>query len=198
MSIDIGASVAVVKDGKILLIKRADVDAWALPGGVVEAGESTAEAAIREVQEETGLEVELTRLVGIYFLPRGLTGDHHNVLYAAKPVGGMLKPQPGEVVEEGFFSPDALPEPLIWWHEQRIRDVMSGVGGSVVWTQNVVWPAGCTTRKELYELIANSGLSKREFSIKHFSRPDTEPSKLEIQIVKGKSDEINEIRTQSP
>lgn len=95
MPIDLAAHVAIIQDGEILLTKRADVEAWVLPGGQVDTGESVAEAAVREAREETGLDVQLTRLVGIYFLPRWLTGDHHSVLFTAKPVGGVLQPQGG-------------------------------------------------------------------------------------------------------
>ena len=57
--------VAIIEDGKILLTKREDVEVWCLPGGGVEDGESVAEAGIREAKEETGLDVELTSLVGV-------------------------------------------------------------------------------------------------------------------------------------
>jgi 8-oxo-dGTP pyrophosphatase MutT (NUDIX family) len=58
--------VAVIDDGKVLLTKREDFEVWCLPGGGVEDGESMAEAAIRETWEEAGIQVELTRLVGVY------------------------------------------------------------------------------------------------------------------------------------
>ena len=50
-------AVAILKDGRILLVKREDFEIWSLPGGHVESGESVAQAAIREVREETGLRV---------------------------------------------------------------------------------------------------------------------------------------------
>jgi len=190
MPIDLAAHVAIIQDGEILLTKRADVEAWALPGGQVGAGESFAEAAVREAREETGLEVQLTRLVGIYFLPRWLAGDNHSVLFAAKPVGGVLQPQEGEVIEIRCYAPDALPEPLVWWHRQRIDDAMSGIGGSVVWTQRVVWPFGETmTRQAILELMTRTGLSRQEFFLRHFLKPDPEPEGLEVLEVGGKHDE---------
>ncbi len=62
---------AAVRDdrGRLLLIHKVDNDFWALPGGAVELGESVADAAVREVEEETGVTVELTGLVGIYTDP---------------------------------------------------------------------------------------------------------------------------------
>src|SRR3954471_14585046 len=66
------AASAIVVDeaGRILLHRRRDNEMWALPGGVMELGESIAECAVREVREETGLEVEITGIVGIYSDPK--------------------------------------------------------------------------------------------------------------------------------
>src|SRR5262245_3038067 len=69
---------AVVADeaGELVLQRRADNGLWALPGGVVEVGESVAQAVVREVKEETGLDVEPVGLVGVYSDPR------HVIAYA--------------------------------------------------------------------------------------------------------------------
>ncbi|WP_328302140.1 NUDIX domain-containing protein [Actinomycetospora sp. NBC_00405] len=56
-------------EGQLLLIHKIDNDRWALPGGAMNLGESIAEAAVREVEEETGVRVEVTGLVGIYTDP---------------------------------------------------------------------------------------------------------------------------------
>ncbi|MBI2561507.1 MAG: NUDIX domain-containing protein [candidate division NC10 bacterium] len=57
-------------EGKILLQRRSDNGLWGLPGGSVEIGESVRDAIIREVQEETGLTVEVVRLIGVYSDPK--------------------------------------------------------------------------------------------------------------------------------
>lgn len=54
---------------RILLEKRSDCGLWGLPGGRIEAGESIKDSAIREVQEETGLEIEVVKLLGVYSSP---------------------------------------------------------------------------------------------------------------------------------
>lgn len=57
------------EDGRLLLIHKVDNDFWALPGGAMNMGESVADATVREAEEETGVKVELTGLVGIYTDP---------------------------------------------------------------------------------------------------------------------------------
>ena len=88
---------AVVKDGRgrLLLIKRGHepgAGLWSLPGGRIEPGETDAEALVREMLEETGLTVEVGRLLGCVRRP-GLRGDVIDIRdYAATVVGGTLRP----------------------------------------------------------------------------------------------------------
>lgn len=83
--------------GEIVIQRRADNGLWALPGGVVEVGESVAQTIIREVKEETGLDVEPTGIVGIYSDPRhviayadGEVRQQFSLCFAARIVGGVL------------------------------------------------------------------------------------------------------------
>ena len=181
MSASLFVNIAIIHSGKIVLTKREDFEVWCLPGGGIEDGESAVQAAVRESREETGLEVQLTRLVGLYF-----RGGGHNVLFAAKPVGGTLHPQPGEVIEVRYFARNELPELLVWWHHQPILDALSGVGGSVAWLQNLIWPfEPGMTRQEIYELRDQSGLSRQQFFLQYFEHPGAEKEKLEVG---GKAD----------
>ncbi len=63
--------------GDVLLIRRSDNQNWAVPGGAIDLGESMVQAAVRETKEETGIECEITGLVGIYIDPK------HVILYAS-------------------------------------------------------------------------------------------------------------------
>jgi 8-oxo-dGTP diphosphatase len=93
----IGCVGAVVKDahGALLLIKRGhepEKGLWSLPGGRIEPGETDAEALVREMLEETGLTVEVGRLLGRLQRP-GLSGDVIDIRdYAATVIGGILRP----------------------------------------------------------------------------------------------------------
>ncbi|MCU7731166.1 NUDIX domain-containing protein [Actinoplanes sp. KI2] len=91
------ANVVVTNDdGDILLIRRSDNGNWALPGGAMDLGESLPDAAVRETAEETGIDVEITGLVGIYTDPRhvilytsnGEARQEFSVVFAARPTGG--------------------------------------------------------------------------------------------------------------
>lgn len=71
-------NVVVLNDeGEFLLIRRSDNDNWALPGGAMDLGESLSQAAMREVKEETGIDCEITGLIGIYTDPK------HVILYTS-------------------------------------------------------------------------------------------------------------------
>jgi ADP-ribose pyrophosphatase YjhB (NUDIX family) len=160
-------AVAILDDNRILLIKREDFEVWALPGGGVDAGESLAQAAVREAREETGLRVSLTRLVGVYSRPHWDHGGDHVVLFAAAPIGGiLLQDAKGdrEVLDARYFARHELPEALVPWHRQRVCDALDGVGGGVAWSHTAIWPfAQGMTREELYDLRDRSGLSRQQF-----------------------------------
>lgn len=165
----IAVNVAVIQEGKILLTKREDFEIWCLPGGGVEEGESLAEAAIRETKEETGVDVELTRLVGVYSRLGGMP-DVHAILFAGKPVGGEIKIQPGETIAVAYFSLDELPPEIAFAHKKRIDDALKGTGG-ISMRQEIKGPdTKRLSRKELYELRDQSGLSRQQFYLQQIEQ----------------------------
>ncbi len=177
----LGVEIAIIRSGQILLTQREDFEVWCLPGGNVDAGESAGQAAVREAREETGLDVQLERLVGIYSMPRWRGGGSHVVVFAARPAGGSLQPQPSEVIAARYFDPDALPEPLFDWHRLRIRDALSDVGGSVARSQGMAWPfEPDVTRAAVYSLRDRSGLSRQEFYQQHFGRAERGDETLDV------------------
>jgi len=108
------SAVITDEDGRLLLAKRTDNDLWTIPGGTMKPGETIAETAIREVKEETGIDVEVASLVGIYSNPQhvveysdGEVRQQFSVCFACRPVGGELATS-DETSEVGYFSPDEL------------------------------------------------------------------------------------------
>lgn len=171
-----GVNVAVLDDGRVLLTQRSDLSVWCLPGGFIDDGESVAAAAIREVREETGLDVALTRLVGVYSRPRWRRGGGHDLLFAARPVGGALAVPNAEVLDARWCEPDALPDPLLWWFHQRIRDAFAGVGGSVARAQHAIWPF----QEDLYALLDHGAFTLQDEVTLFCGPPRLEDEQLEV------------------
>ncbi len=117
----IGAEAAVFRNGKILLIQRHDDRLWAVPGGAVEIGETLANTALRELEEETGLTGTIIRLLGIFDsrIWRSQVKSHmfHVIFQVDSP-----REEPAvteEALDFGFFPPDNLP-PLSPGHDTRV------------------------------------------------------------------------------
>lgn len=108
--------------GWILLEKRSDCGLWGLPGGKIEQGESVKEAALREVKEETGLNIEITKLLGVYSEPKSQrivtfpdNGDVVHlidIILEAKIVSGELTISP-ESEDLQFFDSQNLPKEIV-------------------------------------------------------------------------------------
>lgn len=100
--------------GEILLLQRGDSGMWLYPTGWADIGYSPAEVAVKEVLEETGIEAEPVRLIGVLdgqrFGSRGL--PFYSVVFHLRAVGGDLAPHPLEARDVGWFARDALPSPL--------------------------------------------------------------------------------------
>ncbi|MFE6747753.1 NUDIX domain-containing protein [Kitasatospora purpeofusca] len=122
------AASAVVTDGegRVLLQRRADNGLYALPGGAMDLGESLPGAAVREVREETGLEVEITGIVGTYTDPRhviaysdGEVRQQFNICFTARITGGALRISE-ESTDLRFVAPEEIGD-LPMHHTQRLR-----------------------------------------------------------------------------
>jgi len=117
-------AIILIKDS-VILIKRRNPPfqgIWALPGGFVDYGETVESAVRRETKEETGLDVEIEKLVGVYSDPdRDPRGHTISVCFLCKPVGGNLKASTDSMdVKE--FKLSQIPE-LAFDHEKILRDL---------------------------------------------------------------------------
>jgi ADP-ribose pyrophosphatase YjhB (NUDIX family) len=160
---ELGLSVSAMvwRGREFLLMRRSDNGHWGLPGGFVELGESVADAARREIIEETGWSVELGRLIGVYSDPATQVVDYRradggdpavdagqalgtgedngrgrvqivNLCFQAKALEQGEPTTPEETLEMGFFAADALPEPFVPIHRVRVEDGLAGSPEAVV------------------------------------------------------------------
>ncbi len=100
--------------GEILLVQRADNGVWLYPTGWADVGYSASEVAVKEVLEETGMEVEPVRLIAVLDgLRLGFTQvPLYSLVFHCRVLGGELRRHPLECVDVGWFGEDNLPEPL--------------------------------------------------------------------------------------
>lgn len=116
----VAVSALIFEDEQVLLAHRRDIDWWNLPGGGMEAGETVDEALRREVHEETGLVVEIERLIGVYSKPQK---QEVVLTFRCHETGGKLK-KTTESRECRYFAPDSLPANTLPKHRQRIEDAL--------------------------------------------------------------------------
>ncbi len=118
--------------GRVLLQQRSDNGFWNFPGGGLELGESIAQTCIREVREETGLVVEIIRLIGVYSAPEmttisypdGRIIQYHNSFFECSLVGGKLEVNHESLALE-WFDLQNLPTPFSPNHIPRLEDALA-------------------------------------------------------------------------
>ena len=127
------SAVVLDRDGKIVLQRRKDNEMWALPGGVMELGESVEDCAVRETREETGLDVEVVGIVGIYSDPKhvfayddGEVRQEFSICLLARVIGGTVEVS-DESHEVKAFDPDEIAKlPMVDSIRLRVNDYLTG------------------------------------------------------------------------
>lgn len=119
-------TVIIDSEDTIVLVKRKYgpyKNHWAIPGGFVEVGESVEEAAVREASEETGLNIELVSMIGVYSKPeRDPRGHVVTVAYIARPISGDLKAD-SDAKDAFKFTKDEISNmKLAFDHENILKD----------------------------------------------------------------------------
>jgi ADP-ribose pyrophosphatase YjhB (NUDIX family) len=128
----VAAFVFIRKEETILLVKQGYGEQyWSLPGGVMEAGESIDQTAIREVKEETGLDIRLGKLIGVYSKPGE---DALAMTFVGNIKGGDLKAY-NEVIDVGYFPLAKLPDNIRPHLRKRVADFQADLPYAVIRTQ---------------------------------------------------------------
>ena len=115
---------------KILLIKRNTIPFkgyWGLPGGRMDAGETIEQTIVREVKEETGLDVEVVGKIGEY-VEKGIKDDveyeYYPTCFLVKTLSGEIKKQESEIQDIQLFNLKELPEQLAFEHHKMIQEYL--------------------------------------------------------------------------
>lgn len=115
--------------GELLMVRHSyDGRGWFLPGGGHRGGESPDETLVREMREETGLEVAVTGLVGVYFYTGQFKRDHIYV-FECRTVGGAFRRVGGEIADIDWFQTDAMPANSMFGMDRILVDWRSGKAG---------------------------------------------------------------------
>ena len=133
---------AVILDetrSNVLLHLRDDQPMWSLPGGPPDFGESFSTCLIREAKEETGLNIEIARLIGVYSdpefwvfsYPDGNRAHAFAAAFECRVVSGELRPNMTDSLEVKWFPLDDLPDNLMPMHSKVIADCINGAEGVI-------------------------------------------------------------------
>jgi 8-oxo-dGTP diphosphatase len=132
---------AVIEDpaGRVLLCQQSQGHRlWGLPGGRIRAGESPVHAAVRDIREEIGTDVELVDLIGLYTLTgAALPGADQQLpdvlvhVFRARFTGEATLNAPGRICRLGWYDADALPNPLTASARWAVVDARAGRSGVV-------------------------------------------------------------------
>ena len=116
--------------GKVLLQRRGDSHKWGFPGGAIELGEAPEMTAVREAKEETGLEVSIGKLIGVYtdpdiIYPNGDQAQSIVIAYELQVIGGKLFCDQDETLELKYFSKEEKPQLFTGSHEELWNEIFN-------------------------------------------------------------------------
>mgnify|MGYP001588603436 FL=1 len=121
---------------EILIQRRREENEWGLPGGAMELGESAEETLRREIKEETGLEITIERLLGLYTkyfhtYPNGDKTQSVVITFICRRAGGELQSENAETLELAYIAPENMPPLIFDDNRDAIQDYINGNFGVV-------------------------------------------------------------------
>lgn len=131
------ANACIVNEkNEILVQRRREENIWGLPGGALELGESAQEALRREIREETGLEITIEKLLGIYTkyfhtYPNGDKAQTIVMTFVCRLAGGELQKENAETLELAYIAPENMPPLLFDDNRDAIQDYINGSFGVI-------------------------------------------------------------------
>lgn len=126
-------AVATDGDGRVMLVRHTYLEGWWLPGGGVDRGETTGDAAVRELREEAGLVATVPpRLISIHSNERFFRGDHV-LVYAVDAFTVGERSSHGEIADAAWFAPDALPPDAHRSTVARLGEIFGGAPSDPAW-----------------------------------------------------------------
>ncbi len=136
----LGTVAIIIDENQVLLTRRADAPLWVAPGGHLDQGESVRAGCLREVKEETGLEVEIKRLVGLYARQRSLGGalGALSFVFTCRPVAGTLQTS-AETTAVRYWPLRELPSNTPRWHRRYLADALDGEQAALWSTLPTSW-----------------------------------------------------------
>lgn len=109
--------------GVVVIERGNEPSGFALPGGYIDEGEQAERAALREAKEETGLDVELTGLLGVYSKPDRDPRQHNmSAVFVARPLNPDQLQAGDDAAKAAFYKLDNLPSPLVFDHQKILED----------------------------------------------------------------------------
>lgn len=131
--VEAGVAAVILEHDQVLLVKRTDNGLWGLPSGRIQPGETIKEAVKRELLEETGLQIDVVRLIGVYSdpasqifsYPMGKRIHFITSCFQCEVVGGELSADGVEITDAAFFKTDNLPKDLLTMHPQWLSDALA-------------------------------------------------------------------------
>jgi 8-oxo-dGTP pyrophosphatase MutT (NUDIX family) len=113
----------VLRENEVLLVQRDAPRLWELPGGSMLLGETPEQTVIREVREETGLDVVIAELLGLY--ERTGWRAHRSPVYVCHPTGDIHNTQDEDTITRRFFPLQALPQRMFPWYRPILQHDLS-------------------------------------------------------------------------